>query len=270
MIVSADDFGLSVEINEAVEQAHRRGILTTASLMVAGPAAADAVRRARALPGLGVGLHLVVVEGAAVLPTSGTDGIFGGDQLRLGLDYFFNLGARRRLWAEIEAQYRAFAATGLRLDHGNAHKHMHLHPTVGRMLIEAGRGHGLRALRIPAEPPSLMRACGVAQGPGARAMYRWCRVLRGQARGAGLRTNDWVLGLAWSGHMTREALLRAAPYLPAGLGEIYLHPATGQNARLAGLMPGYEQEAELAALLDPDVRRALTSRAGIEGWLSPG
>jgi len=135
VIVSADDFGLSEGVNEAVEQACREGILTTASLMVAGPAAADAVRRARRLPKLRVGLHLVVIEGPAVGPAPGlvdADGQFSSNQLRLGINYFFRPAIRRQLAAEIRAQFAAFAATGLRLDHANAHKHMHLHPTVGR------------------------------------------------------------------------------------------------------------------------------------------
>lgn len=250
-------------MNEAIELAHRQGILTTASLMVAGPAAADAVRRARLLPDLAVGLHLVVVEGDSVLPGMAP---FGGDQLRLGLDYFFSRRGRRRLAAEIDAQYRAFAATGLALDHANAHKHMHVHPTVGRLLIETGRSHGLRALRIPAEPPSLMRACGVSQGPAAHAMWWWTQVLRSMGKRAGLVMNDWALGLAWSGHMTADRLLAATAHLPPGLGEIYFHPATGKNALFRRLMPNYEPEAELAALLDPAVRAALG--AG-RTWSSP-
>ncbi len=241
-------------MNEAIELAHRQGILTTASLMVAGPAAADAVRRAKALPSLAVGLHLVAVEGDSVLPGAPP---IGSDQFRLGLDYFFSPGGRRRLSAEIAGQYRAFAATGLRLDHANAHKHMHVHPTVGRLLIETGRDFGLHALRIPAEPPALMRACGMPQGPGARAMNWWTKLLRHMGRRAGLIMNDWVLGLAWSGHMTADRLLQAAPRLPPGLGEIYFHPATARDALFTRLMPDYEPEAELAALLDPAVRAAL-------------
>ena len=106
--------------------------------MVAGPAAADAVRRARAYPSLRVGLHLVVIEGPAVSAAAeipglvDADGQFPSDQLRLGLRYFFRPSVRRQLGAEIRAQFAAFAATGLTLDHANAHKHMHLHPTVAR------------------------------------------------------------------------------------------------------------------------------------------
>ena len=257
---------MSVEVNEAVERAHRLGILTTASLMVAGPAASDAIRRARAMPGLGVGMHLVVIEGESVLPGSAPGGVFGSDQLRLAVDDFFSPAARRRLAAEVEAQYRAFAATGLRLDHANAHKHMHLHPTVGGMLIQIGLRFGLDALRIPAEPPSLLRACGVAASVADRALFWWTQLLRAQARRARLRTNDWVLGLKWSGGMTRERLLRAAPALPPGLGEIYVHPATERDPLLQRLMPDYDHRGELDTLLDPAVKAALLARGRLRGW----
>jgi hopanoid biosynthesis associated protein HpnK len=252
---SADDFGLTESVNAAVELAHCEGALTTASLMVAGPAAADAVRRARALPGLRVGLHLVVIEGPAVLSPSqipdlvDDTGQFPSDQLRLGIDYFFRPRVRRQLAAEIRAQFAAFAATGLTLDHANAHKHMHLHPTVGRLLIDIGRDFGLPAIRIPAEPPAVLAACGTRVGLGDRALYHWTRLLRRQARTAGLATNDHCFGLAWSGHMTTERVQRLLAALPDGTSEIYFHPAVAQDATLRRLMPDYEHAAELAALL---------------------
>ncbi len=266
VIVSADDFGLSEGVNEAVERACRDGLLTTASLMVAGPAADDAVRRARSLPGLRVGLHLVVVEGPAIGPVPGlldADGQFPSRQLGLSLDYFFRAGARRALAAEIRAQFRAFAATRLRLDHANAHKHMHLHPTVGRLMLEAGAEHGLPAIRVPAEPPAVMLACGALPHPGDRLLYAGTRVLRAQARRAGMRTNDYAFGIAWSGHMTAERVTQLSQELPPGLSEIYFHPASHRNPQLKRLMPDYEHEVELAALLDPVVRTAL-SQAGAE------
>ena len=266
VIISADDFGLSPAVNEGIERAHREGILSTASLMVAGPAAADAAARARRLPGLRVGLHVVVIEGSSVLPPSAipylvdSAGQFPSDQLGLGAKYFFDPRARRQLRAEIASQFAAFAATGLPLDHANAHKHMHLHPTVGRMLIEEGRRHGLPALRIPAEPPGVLRAAGHAPRLGERLLHRWTALLRGQARRAGLRTNDHCFGIAWSGHMTVERLLRLAPRLPPGLTELYFHPASEADRVLDALMPGYEHIAELRTLLDPSVASALPPR----------
>jgi hopanoid biosynthesis associated protein HpnK len=265
VILSADDFGLSLAVNEAIEQAHRQGLLGAASLMVAGPAAADAVRRARALPGLRVGLHLVAIEGPAVLPPETIPdlvdraGRFPSDQLRLGVRYAFHPRVRRQLAQEIAAQFAAFAATGLALDHADAHKHMHLHPTVGRMMIAIGRGFGLRAVRVPAEPPSVLAAAGGRPGAGGRALYRWSGLLRRQARRAGMAVPDACFGIAWTGHMTRARLLDLAPCLPAGVSEIYFHPATHQDETLARLMPDYEPAAELAALCDPAVAEALAA-----------
>ena len=256
VVFSADDFGLSESVNEAVERAFRDGVLQAASLMVAAPAAADAVRRARVLPGLRVGLHLVVIEGQAMLPPAeipdlvDASGWFPSDQLRLGVNYFFRPAVRRQLAAEIRAQFSAFAATGLVLDHANAHKHMHLHPTVGRMMLEIGRGFGLRSVRIPAEPPSVLARCGTHVGWGAHALYRWTRVLRRQARQAGMETNDHCFGIAWSGHMTSDRVRCLLCELPDGTSEIYFHPATVRDPLLCRLMPGYEHEAEFAALLE--------------------
>jgi hopanoid biosynthesis associated protein HpnK len=252
---SADDFGLTESVNEGIERAHRDGILQAASLMVAAPAAADAVRRARAMPSLRVGLHLVVIEGPAALPRSNVPrlvnaaGQFPADQFRLGINYFFRPRVRRELEAEIQAQFAAFAATGLPLHHADAHKHMHLHPTVGAMMIRVGRQYGLRRIRVPAEPPTAMAHCGTKVGLGDRLLYQWTRILRGQARAAGIDTNDHCFGLAWSGHMTEDRLRRLLAHLPDGDSEIYFHPAARRDPELDRLMPTYQHEAELAALL---------------------
>ncbi len=267
VIFSADDFGLSEAVNEGIERAYRSGILRSASLMVAGDAAEDAVRRARSMPDLRVGLHVVVIEGPSVLGRKGvpdlvdSDGMFPADQLRLGLRYFFLPSVRAQLRAEIEAQFDAFAATGLDLDHADAHKHMHLHPTVGAMLIDVGWSHGLRAIRVPSEPVGVMQACGVRPTLGARMMQMWSGVLRHQATHVGLATNDQVFGLAWSGAMTEDRLLKLARHLPDGTTEIYFHPAAARDAVIDRLMPDYRHEAELAALCSPAVREAF---AGVD------
>lgn len=260
LLISADDFGLSPSVNEGIERAHRDGILTTASLMVAGAAAADAVERARRMPDLKVGLHLVVIEGPAVLdPVEipllvDQKGQFPSDQLGLGLRYFFRPDVRRQLACEVQAQFDAFARTGLTLDHANAHKHMHLHPTVGAMMVRAGLRHGLKSIRVPIEPPGPV---GETNTIGARALRAWTQVLRAQVRRAGITTNDSCFGLAWSGHMTTDRLIALAGRLPEGFSEIYFHPAASRDPLLDALMPGYEHEAELAALCDPRVRSAL-------------
>lgn len=258
IIFSADDFGLTLSVNEAVERAHTQGVLTQASLMVAAPAAADAVRRAKSLPQLNTGLHLVLVDGDSLLGhdklpnITGPDGKFSKNQAALGVKYFFSPAARRELQAEIRAQFAAYAATGLQLHHADAHKHMHLHPTVAALMIKIGREFGLNRIRIPAEPPSVMKRCGETPTLADHALYAWTRLLRFQARH--LTTNDHVFGLKWSGHMTLPRLQKLLPNLPAGASEIYFHPAVARDAALQALMPDYEHEAELQTLLSLKTR----------------
>ncbi len=268
VIITADDFGLSEGVNEAVEIAHRQGILSTASLMVAGPAASDAIRRARNLPGLRVGLHLVLVEGASVRPSAvrslvDAAGDFPDDQLGPSFEYALNPKVRRQLASEIRSQYSAFAKTGLRLDHANAHKHFHMHPVIGRMLVDIGLDWKLPATRVPREPAGPLARSGTRIGLGPRLLNLWSNSFRSRAITAGLRVNDNVFGIAWSGHMTAGRLLRLIPNLPPGLSEIYFHPATQRDSRVARLMPEYEHEAELSTLLSPEVRAAF-DREGIE------
>lgn len=268
VIVSADDFGMSVAVNEGIERAHREGVLDAASLMVAGDGAQDAVERARRLPGLRVGLHLVVIEGRAVLPPAAIPdlvdarGWFGSDRVRRGFRYFFRPAVRRQLGAEIAAQFAAFAATGLPLAHADAHQHMHLHPTIGALLVREGARYGLGRVRVPMEPPAVLAACGTSAGIGGRALATWSRLLRAQVRRAGMATSDQVFGIAWSGAMTEARVLALLARLPAGESEIYFHPAARRDALLDRLMPTYQHEAELAALLSPAVRAVLAEARG--------
>ena len=214
------------------------------------------------MPDLRVGLHIVVIEGPAIQPPANIPllvdaaGQFPSGGLRLGLRYFFLPTVRQQLRSEIAAQFDAYAETGLTLDHVDAHKHMHLHPTVGSMIIDAGWAHGLRAIRVPCEPVSVLRACGEQPGLSARAMQLWTRTLRRQAERVGLSVSDQVFGIAWSGTMTEAHLLRLAPHLPDGVSEIYFHPATVTDPLLHRLMPDYAHAAELAALCSPAVRDA--------------
>jgi chitin disaccharide deacetylase len=257
LIVTADDFGAAHAVNDAVEAAHCAGTLSTASLMVAAPAAADAIARARRLPRLRVGLHLVLSDGRPLLPASALghlvdgDGAFRTNLVALGTVIACSSAARRQVAAEIDAQFAAFRDSGLTLDHCNAHQHFHLHPVVAELIVTIGRPYGLRAVRLPLEPTRLLRKVERGTPPGSAAItLPFARLLRRRLRVAGLNTSDRVLGLRWSGRMTRSRLLALIRNLPEGLTEIYLHPAT---ERFAGAAPGYRYREELEALLDPEV-----------------
>jgi hopanoid biosynthesis associated protein HpnK len=255
LIITADDFGADVAVNEAVERAHVMGILTAASLMVGGAAVEDAVARARRLPGLGVGLHVVLADGVPVLPADqvpalvGPDGRFR-DMLRTAFAIALSPAARQQMRAEVAAQFAAFAATGLRLDHVNAHKHFHLHPMIAAAILDAGQPYGLRAMRVPMEA-------------GTGAMAWWAALLGRGWRGRGMVTNDAVSGLSQSGAFTAERMVRAIGALRPGLTELYTHPAMVDA--YPGSAPGYLYRAELAALTDPAVIAALATSGARTG-----
>jgi chitin disaccharide deacetylase len=260
LVVTADDFGLSLEVNEAVEAAHSGGILTAASLMVGAPAWQDAVARARRLPTLGVGLHLTLINGRPVLAPElipglvGRDGRFATDPVGFGARLFFSQQLRREADAEIAAQFDRFRQTGLVMDHINGHQHFHLHPVVASGLVRHAAAFGRPPVRIPVEPDlagshrSMLRAL-IRQGYALAA-----RRLRRSAVASGLATNDHVFGLFDSGHMTEARMLAILDGLPDGLTEIYLHPATRRWAGADNLPADYRPIEELAALISPAVK----------------
>jgi len=222
--------------------------------MVGAPASADAVRRARRMPELGVGLHLVVVDGHPILPDTEIDGLLRGaefdrNMVRAGFRFFFLPSVRRQLRHEIRAQFEAFRATGLRLDHVNAHKHMHVHPTVADLILEIGLDFGMKAVRVPYEPVEVLRRAFPNEHNSERLYGSWIERLRRRLCHAGLFVNDNLFGLAWSGGMVEERLLQLVVHLPDGINEIYLHPAAERTPALVAAMPGYRHREEFAALL---------------------
>jgi chitin disaccharide deacetylase len=246
--------------------------------MVGGEAAADAVARARRLPELRVGLHLVLVDGHPVLPKEDVQGLVrGGNEfdrnlVRAGVRFFLLPQVRRELAREIRAQFEAFRATGLPLDHVNAHKHMQLHPTVAALIIQIGRDYGLKAVRVPSEPVAVLRRAFPGERWRSPPYHPWTEALRRRLRHAGLAANDHVFGLTLSGGMVEERVLRLLPYLPDGVSEIYFHPAASRTPRLVAAMPGYRHREELAALLSPQVRRCIAEsglRLSSYGELAP-
>lgn len=221
--------------------------------MVSAPGTIEAVERARRLPSLAVGLHVVVVNGRPVLPPEqvpdlvDADGVFGSDLFAAGLRYFFNPRARRQLDAEIRAQFEAFARTGLRLDHVNAQNHMHVHPTVFSTILRVGREFGMSAVRVPYEPfwpswRSAHRDLGVRLGNSV-LLLPWLSLMRSRLRQAGVAHNDAVFGLSDTGRMNPARVRALLAELPDGVTEMYFHPDL--------------DSVELAALCDPAVIEAV-------------
>jgi hopanoid biosynthesis associated protein HpnK len=262
LIVTADDFGLHTRVNLAVERAHRDGVLSTASLMIGAEAAADAIARAQRLPTLRVGLHLVLADRQASSPRSAIpdlvddNGRFGDAMVRDGFRFFFLPHVRAQLSREIRAQFEAFAATGLPLDHVNTHKHFHVHPTVLSLILDIGRDYGMRAMRLPYEAGAPL------------ALRPWIAPVRARLDRYGIMHNDHVAGAARSGLFDEAAFIDALARLPPGVNEIYCHPAEWGPGALTPSMAHYRHADELAALLSPRVATAIEATGAMRGGFS--
>jgi len=261
LIVNADDFGVSSAANEAIERAHREGMLTSASLMVNEKAADGAVEIARRNPRLGVGLHLTLLCGASALPHARIPGLcdsggrFSDRSVRSGFRYFFDRSLRSQLEAEMEAQFEAFHRTGLVLDHVNGHLHMHLHPVVFNILMRNAARWKINQFRLTRDSfwlSARMTSGGWLYRASHAAVY-WS--LSGWARPAlarrGIRHAALVFGLLQSGRVDEDYVRRLLPLLPPGDWELYSHPSFDRSPR------------EYAALVSPG-NLALVRELGIE------
>ena len=261
LIVNADDFGLSSSVNAAVIQAHRTGILTTASLMVNEPGCAEAVRLAQENPRLGTGLHLTLLMGHSALAPAAIPGLvnargeFSNSPVGVGMDYFFKGKLRSQLRAEIHAQFEKFHATGLKLDHVNGHLHLHLHPVIFSILMEDAGKLGIRHLRLTRD--CLARSRRMAAGRwfyrvSHAGIYEW---LSNRARRPleqrGIRHAQITFGLLQDSQVDEDYILKLLPELPAGDSELYSHPSLDK----------FKHEYE--ALVSPRVK-ALVAVQGIQ------
>ena len=261
LIVNADDFGLSASVNAAVIRAHRDGLLTTASLMVNETGFDEAVKLAKENPKLGVGLHLVLLQGHSALPPEKIPGLvnsrgeFSGSPVAVGMNYFFKRGLREQLRAEIHAQFEKFRSTGLPLDHVNGHLHLHLHPTIFRILMEDSEKLGVRHLRLTRD--CLSRSRRISRG---HFFYKISHAaifgfLSGRARKTlaqkKIRHAQITFGLLQNSRVDEEYILKLLPELPPGDSELYSHPSLG------------EFKHEFDALVSPRVRE-LVKKLGIE------
>lgn len=258
LIINADDFGASPGINAAVIQAHRDGILTTASLMVNEPAFPEALALARQNPRLGVGLHLTLSHGHSALPPERIPGLvnargeFSNSPAATGLRYFTRRELRGQLRAEIKAQFETFRLAGLPLDHVNGHLHFHLHPTIFGIVMQLAEEYGVQRMRLTHDPFWLNARLMSGQWV-YRATHAFIyRCLTARARGGlkrcGIRHTAHVFGLMRHGRVDEDYILRLLPRLPAGDSELYSHPSLD------------EFKHELDALISPRVEAAVQAQ----------
>ncbi len=260
LIVNADDFGFTRDVNQGIVEAHRRGILTATTLMANGGAFEDAVRLARENPTLDIGAHLVLVGGKSLAAP--------GKALPTSVPRLLAVIAARKihLYDELAAQVRAILNTGVAVTHLDTHKHTHLAPPVLEAVGRIAEDFAIRWVRRPFDIPITSARAGASWL--TRATSGSLRMVRKRFQAAltrhGCRTTDHFAGFQITGRLDRGGLARLLQALPAGLTELMCHPGKcGDELRSARTRLKESRARELAALVAPETRQALAD-AGIE------
>lgn len=268
IIVNADDFGLTAGVNRAIVAANRSGIVTSATLMANAKATTAALGLAKSQPSLKAGCHVVLIDGVpltANLPSLTNS----SSAFRSGLKQFALDAVRKKISAdeiqrEVETQIRKIQESGVTLTHVDSHKHTHMFPQILRPILRAAKACGIRAVRNPFEPlrtaivgfPALwMRSAGVM------AFQMFAPEFRKAIKEEGMVSTDGTVGIAVTGKLDQQILLRILTALPQGTWELVCHPGySDADLQAAGTRLTQSREIELAALTSDETKDALASQ----------
>jgi hopanoid biosynthesis associated protein HpnK len=253
LVVNADDFGFTPDVNQGIVEAHRRGILTATTLMANGEAFEDAIRLARETPTLDVGCHLVLISGRSLV---------SGEALPASVPQLLGALARReiRLYEELAAQVKRIVEAGLEPTHLDTHKHTHLAPPVLEAVARLGEEYGIRWVRRPFDFP--LNALGGTVPWMKRMVSGALGLLRSRFHTAltrhGCATTDHFAGFQITGRFRTADLVELLAVLPEGSTELMCHPGhCGAALRAARTRLKESREQELAAMVAPEVRSAV-------------
>jgi predicted glycoside hydrolase/deacetylase ChbG (UPF0249 family) len=290
LVVNADDLGLTIGVNDGIFDAHDSGILTSASLIANAPATADAIRRVRTHPSLGIGVHLTLVDGEPVLPPGDVPTLIADDgRFRRSWKPFIAACLERRVSLveverELTAQIERLRGAGIEPTHLDSHKHVHAYPPVFAIVARLAARFGIPAVRVPYEGRmGLVGLVGLVgrigqvgrmgsdlAGPPAlpappaprvfvqallnAATWPWARRNYRTAALLGLRTPQFV-GRTQTGVIDRAALHAMLRGTAAGVTELMVHPGYVDEALTrmnTRLLESREQE--LALLCSTETR----------------
>jgi hopanoid biosynthesis associated protein HpnK len=277
LIVNADDLGWAEGVNRGIAEAHRCGIVTSASLLANGAAFASAVELARTTPALGVGVHLNLSDGKPISPLEKvssivTDqGVFAG-----GAEALLLRVARRNLRLqeverEWESQIQKISDAGIHPTHLDGHKHIHMLPGLFEITVRLAKRHGIGAVRVSHEASTLRSALSsgethnsttvMKQGVQARVLKLLARDARALAERAGIATADYFCGIAQTGELTIDGMKHMLLSLPEGTTEVMCHPGyMDEELEKSATRLQDSRPAEVEILTHAEVRNLVASQ----------
>jgi len=273
LIVNADDLGWTAGVNRGIAEAHRHGIVTSTSLLANGCAFEDAVRSARAMPGLGVGVHLNLSDGAPIAPAEqvksllNEDGKFAGGPESLLMRLTTKSLKPKQVEKEWDAQIEKVRGAGVRPTHLDGHKHVQMLPGLFGIALRLAKRHGIEAVRVSHEASPLRTALSdgnessgvtLKQGVQARGLKLLARDAREMAERAGIVTADYFCGIAQTGVLTKAGVQKLLSILPEGTTELMCHPGyADDDLRKSHTRLQESRQAELQILTDKTIRKSI-------------
>ncbi len=265
LILNADDFGLTAGVNRAVLELARAGAITSTTLMATAAATEEAAAAAHHQPGLGVGCHIVLVNGEPVLPASKIPSLIdpnshpNAPKFRPTLGSFVADLLRGRIReadieAEAVAQIRRLQQLEINVTHVDTHKHTHVFPRVLRPLLRAAVLCNVACIRNPFEPEWSLAAAantGLRRRLEVRALSTQRSYFLSATEHIGLTTTDGSLGVLATGSLTAETLHRMLDAMPEGIWELVCHPGYhDRDLESAGTRLLHSREIERTALIE--------------------
>ncbi len=277
LIVNADDLGWTEGVNHGIAEAHRQGLVTSASLLANGPAFASGVEMAHRTPALGVGVHLNLSNGSPSAPQLQVKsllndaGVFNGGPENLLLRLAGRSLALEEVEREWHAQIQKIREAGIQPTHLDGHKHVQMLPGLFEIALRLAKRHGIRAIRISHEASALRAALSAGggqktsvvlkQGVQARGLKLLAHDAREMADRAGIVTADYFCGIAQAGELTREGVARLLSNLPEGTTELMCHPGfAGDDLRKTQTRLQTSRQSELEILTDTTIRNLVASQ----------
>jgi hopanoid biosynthesis associated protein HpnK len=277
LIINADDFGLSEGINRAIGEAHRRGILTSATLMANGYAFASALEIAGQNPRLGVGIHLNLVQGKSVSGSLRIPSLVDGSgTFKRGVSDLVQadlLGriSRDEIEREIRAQIEKVLRQGLVPTHLDGHKHFHLWPSFFATTLRVAREYKISAIRLASCPvlkswPPFglkrdRRFQMLKQYALGLSLSLMSRVNRFPVFPSDMKRPDYLWGVSQTGFLDERSLPQILDRLSPGVNELMCHPGyVDQTLREFSTRLLLQREIEMEMLISPIMREMIKSR----------
>ena len=273
LIVNADDLGWTAGVNRGIAEAHRHGIVTSTSLLANGSAFADGVKTASELPGLGVGVHLNLSDGAPIAPAErvksllNEDGEFAGGPESLLMRLTTKSVQAKEVEREWDAQIEKVRGAGIRPTHLDGHKHVQMLPGLFGIALRLAKRHGIAAVRVSHEASPLRTALSdgnessgvtLKQGVQARGLKLLARDAREKAERAGISTADYFCGIAQTGVLTKAGVQKLLSSLPEGTTELMCHPGyADEELRKSHTRLQESRQTELEILTDKTIRKSV-------------